>query len=165
MALTEKQKKFSEEYVIDLNATRAYKAAYSSCKKEETAAVNGSRLLRNTNVSAYTEELLEKLRSERVANAQEVMEYLTSVMRREKTENVVVTLNKETSTYVPDEHGTMRKQTKKEEVPQIVQIPAKLSDSNKAGELLGKRYRLFTDKVDITGAVPIIFTGEDDIEE
>ena len=74
-------------------------------------------------------------------------------------------MSKETSKYLPDENGTMRKQTVKEEVPEIVGIPAKLSDANKAAELLGKRYRLFTDKLDVTGAVPVMFAGEDDIEE
>lgn len=165
MALTEKQKIFADEYLIDLNATRAYKAAYQSVKKDEVAAVSGARLLRNVKVSAYIEEQLEKMRSERVADAREVMEYLTSVMRREKEEKVVVTLNKEVSKYIPDENGTMRKQTVKEEFPEIVGIPAKLSDANKAAELLGKRYRLFTDKLDVTGAVPVMFAGEDELEE
>ena len=165
MVLTEKQKIFADEYLIDLNATRAYKAAYKSCRKDTTAAVNGSNLLRNTKVSKYIEEQLEKLHSDRIADAQEVMEYLTSVMRRDKKEKVVVTLSKETSKYLPDENGTMRKQTVKEEVPEIVGIPAKLSDANKAAELLGKRYRLFTDKLDVTGAVPVMFAGEDNLEE
>lgn len=47
--LTPKQKLFADEYLIDLNATRAYKAAYKSCKKDETANVNGSKLLRLPN--------------------------------------------------------------------------------------------------------------------
>ena len=53
MALTPKQKIFADEYLIDLNATRAYKVAYPSCKKDEAAAVNGSKLLRNTKVAEY----------------------------------------------------------------------------------------------------------------
>lgn len=151
MALTEKQKRFADEYLIDLNATRAYRAAYPKVKKDETAAVNGVRLLRNANVSEYINEQLEKLHSERIADAQEVMEYLTAVMRREKKENVVVTISKEESKYAPDENGTMRKQTIKQDIPQMVEIPAKLSDANKAAELLGKRYGLYTDKLDVSG--------------
>ena len=46
--MTDAQKRFCDEYLIDLNATRAYKVAYSRCKKDETANVNGSKLLRNT---------------------------------------------------------------------------------------------------------------------
>ena len=85
---------------------------------------------------------------ELIADQDEVMKYLSSVMRREKTESVVVTLNTEKSTYVPDSNGTMRKQTIKEEIPQIVNIPARLSDANKAAELLGKAYGIYTDKVE-----------------
>ena len=100
-------------------------------------------------IKEYIEKQLAELHNEKTADAQEVLEYLTSVMRREHKENVVVTLSKETSTYVPDEKGTMRKQTVKEEIPQIVEIPTRVSDANKAAELLGKRYGLYTDKLDV----------------
>lgn len=59
MALTPKQKIFADEYLIDLNATRAYKVAYPSCKKDEAAAVNGSKLLRNTKVAEYIQERMK----------------------------------------------------------------------------------------------------------
>ena len=58
--MTEKQKIFAYEYLIDLNATRAYKAAYPSVKKEEAAAVNGSKLLRNTKVAVYLQERMQE---------------------------------------------------------------------------------------------------------
>ena len=48
--MTEKQKIFADEYLIDLNATRAYKVAYPAVKKDETAMANGSRMLRNAKV-------------------------------------------------------------------------------------------------------------------
>ena len=54
--MTNAQKRFCDEYLIDLNATRAYKVAYSRCKKDETANVNGSKLLRNTKVQEYISE-------------------------------------------------------------------------------------------------------------
>ncbi len=147
MKLTDKQLKFAHEYVIDCNATRAYKAAYPHIKSEAAARACAARLLTNANVRAYIDELLEKIKSEKVAEAQEVMEYLTSVMRREKCEHVVITLTTETSTYVPDEKGTMRKRTEKQEIEKIVEIPARLSDSNKAAELIGKHYAMFADKL------------------
>ena len=50
MALTPKQKIFADEYLIDLNATRAYKVAYPRVRNEETAAAAGARLLRNVKV-------------------------------------------------------------------------------------------------------------------
>ena len=54
--MTEKQKIFADEYLIDLNATRAYKVAYPRVKKDETAAQAGSRMLRNVKVAAYIEK-------------------------------------------------------------------------------------------------------------
>lgn len=56
MKLTEKQKIFVNEYLVDLNATRAYKVAYPNVKKDDTAAVNGNRLLRNAKVKEYLNE-------------------------------------------------------------------------------------------------------------
>ncbi|WP_147536087.1 terminase small subunit [Bacillus marasmi] len=57
--LTEKQKRFVDEYLIDLNATRAYKAAYPRVKNDETASVNGSRMLRNAKVEKYINERMK----------------------------------------------------------------------------------------------------------
>lgn len=57
--LTEKQKRFCEEYLIDLNATRAYKEAYPSVKREETAASAAARMLRNVKVAEHIRERME----------------------------------------------------------------------------------------------------------
>lgn len=160
--MTDKQKIFAYEYLVDLNATRAYQAAYPSVKKQETAAAAGARLLRNVKVAEYIEAALEAIRSKRIADVQEVMEYLTSVMRREKKESVVVTLSQEISEYVKDDNGTPRKQTKKIEIPQIVEIPAKLSDANKAAELLGKRFSLFSGDKDADRPIQITFVKASD---
>ena len=45
--MTDKQRKFCDEYLIDLNATRAYKLAYPNVKSESAATSGASRLLRN----------------------------------------------------------------------------------------------------------------------
>lgn len=148
--LNKKQQNFLLEYLgkTEPNATDAYiSAGYKA--RGSAARANASRLLSNDNIQKSMKEVQNILDSEKIAGVQEVMEYLTSVMRREKKENVVVTLSEETSKYVPDPKGTMRKQTEKKEIPQVVEIPAKLSDANKAAELLGRRYSLFTDKLDV----------------
>ncbi len=132
--LTDKQRIFANEYLVDLNATRAYKKAYSSCKKDETARVNGSKLLTNTNVKNYIDEQLKKIEDESIADATEVMKYLTKVMRNELTEEVVVVEGE-------GEGCSSAKLIKKD-------MSAK--DRNKAAELLGKRYRLFVDKIEQT---------------
>ena len=140
--MTEKQKIFADEYIICLNATRAYKKAYPNVKKDEVARANGSRLLTKANVKAYIDEQLKKLQSERVADQQEVMEYLTAVMRGKKTEPLLVL----------DGEG------KQKVVDAIPPVQAR----TKAAELLGKRYRLFTDKVELDATVEqVVF--EDDI--
>lgn len=160
--MTPKQQRFCDEYLIDLNATQAaIRAGYS----EKTAAVIATENLRKPNIKEYIEKRMAEKEKELIADQDEVMRYLTAVMRREKTESVVVTLDKEISTYVPDEEGKMRKQTVKEEVPEIVQIPAQLRDSNKAAELLGRAYGIYTDKVSAEITVPVMFAGEDDLQE
>lgn len=158
--MTEKQKIFADEYLIDLNGTRAYRAAYPNCKKNSSADASARKLLENPRIKEYINKRLDELKADRIADIQEVLEYLTSVMRREKKESVVVTVTKEVSEYVNGSDGKPRKQTKKEEVPQIVEIPAKLSDSNKAAELLGKRYSLFTDKINVDGIEGVVIVDD-----
>lgn len=143
--MTEKQKIFADEYIICLNATRAYKKAYPNVKKDEVARSNGSRLLTNANVKAYIDEQLERLQSERVADQQEVMEYLTAVMRGKKTEPLLVL----------DGEG------KQKVVDAIPPVQAR----TKAAELLGKRYRLFTDKQEVEVQGTVVFTNEDEISD
>lgn len=155
MALTAKQKRFCDEYLVDLNATQAaIRAGYS----RKTAYSIGVENLKKPEIKKYIEKRMAEKEKELIADQNEVMKYLSAVMRREKTESVVVTLSKEKSLYAPDANGTMRKQTVKEDIPQIVEIPARLSDANKAAELLGKAYGIYTDKVDMdaTEAVTII---------
>jgi phage terminase small subunit len=160
--LTAKQQRFCDEYLIDLNATQAaIRAGYS----EKTAAVIATENLRKPNIQEYIEKRMSEKEEELIAKQDEVLKYLTEVMRREKSEHVVVTLVEEKSYYALDEDGKMRKRTEKKEYPQIIKIPARLSDSNKAAELLGKRYSLFTDKVDVDGAVPVVITGGEELED
>lgn len=147
--LTANQQKFCDEYLIDCNAGRAYKVAYPNIKSDETARANGSRLLTNANVRKYIDEQLEKIHTEKTADAAEVMEYLTSVMRGESSSEVVVVegigegcSRAKTMDKAPDERERL-----------------------KAAELIGKRYGLFTDKVGIEGAVPIVIAGEENLND
>lgn len=153
--MTNKEQLFIDEYLTDMNQTRAYKAVYTKVKNDNVAAAAASRLLKKPGIQEYIDERLKKISDEKIAKTEEVMQYLTSVMRREKKECVVVTIMEEESTYVPDEKGTMRKQTIKKETPQIVEIPAKLSDANKAAELLGKVYGIFKENVSLEGDIGV----------
>ena len=135
MSLTEKQKAFCDYYIESLNATESYKRAYPSCKKDGTARTNSSKLLANANIKTYIEEKMEELQSKRIADATEVLEYLTKGMRQELEEEVVVTVN--TGDYTSE--------------PQIIKKKISIKDSNKCAELLGKRYGLCTEKLEING--------------
>lgn len=160
--LTAKQQRFCDEYLVDLNATQAaIRAGYS----EKTAYSQGQRLLKHVEVKAYIEKRMEEKDEELIATQDEVLKYLTAVMRREYAENVVVTVSEKKSFYEPDMNGVMRKVTEEKEEAQIVEIPARLSDANKAAELLGRRYGLFKDSVDLNGAIPVVISGADDLED
>ena len=133
--VTEKQKKFADEYIIDSNATRAYLAAYPAVKNSAVARAAGARLLAKVSVRAYIDERLEELHNERTATAQEVLEYLTSVLRGESKSEVVVV---EGAGDGYSEARTMLKNPDEK-------------DRLKAAELLGKRFGLYTDKMQISG--------------
>ena len=79
MALTPKQKIFADEYLIDLNATRAYRAAYPSVKKEQTAAQAGSRMLRNVKVAAYISERMEERKKRTEITQDRVLNELAAI--------------------------------------------------------------------------------------
>lgn len=144
MGMTEKQKRFADEYLIDLNGTRAYKVAYPNTKKDETAAANAARLIRNDKVKTYIDEQLEKIHNEKTADAQEVLEYLTAVMRNEQTEEVVVV------------EGTGDGCSE----ARVIKKDASIKDRVKAAELLGKRYSLFTDKMELATGDIVLKIGE-----
>ena len=147
--MTKKQKIFADEYLIDLNATRAYRVAYPSVKKDETARANASRLLTNANVKKYIDDRLEEIHNEKTADAREVMEYLTAVLRGESTSEEIVV---EGLGDGMSEARTMEKRPSEK-------------DRLKAAELLGKRFGLYTDKVEMDADMDLNITidyGEDD---
>src|SRR5690554_1783764 len=85
--LTEKQKQFCDFYIETLNATEAaLKAGYSS----RTARFIGSENLTKPHIQNYIDQRLKELESRRIADAKEVLEYLTAVMRGEEEETVIV---------------------------------------------------------------------------
>lgn len=130
MKLNAKQKRFSEEYLVDLNATQAaIRAGYS----EKTAYSMGQRLLKNVEVRSYIDARLEEIRSERTADAQEVLEYLTSVMRGEHKDEVL--------RFVGDG------------VQAPIDISVSARDRMKAAELIGKRYGMFNSPNESDGGV------------
>lgn len=144
--MTNKQKRFADEYLIDCNATQAaIRAGYS----EKTAKQVGQRLLTYADVKSYIDEQLQQLHSKTIATVEEVMEYLSSVLRGQSESEIVVVEG------VGDGCSSARTMTKSPDEKERL----------KAAELLGKRFGMFVDKVNVEGAVPVIISGEDKIED
>ena len=152
--LTPKQQRFADEYLIDLNATQAaIRAGYS----KKTADTMASRLLGNVKVAEYIAKMMESKQSDLIATQDEILQTLTRILRREEREHIVVTL-KSRKSYT-DENG--KRVTEENETAQLIEIPTKVSDVNRAAELLGKRYGLFTDKVDLSGGALTVVVEHD----
>lgn len=144
--MTDRQKRFCDEYLIDCNATQAaIRAGYSS----KVARVTAAKLLTNANIKSYIDEQLDRLHTEKVADAQEVLEYLTAVLRGKSSSEIVVV----------EGCGEGVSEARR------VQKAPDEKDRLKAAELLGKRYRLFTDKLDVDGGVSVVIKGESELEE
>lgn len=88
--MTEKQRLFADEYLKDLNGTRAYKTIYTTIKNDNVAAVRANTLLKQKDISDYISKRLEEIHNENTADIQEVMEYLTSVLRGESASSVLM---------------------------------------------------------------------------
>ena len=146
MKLTEKQRKFCDLYLKLDNATEAARQAGYSAKYTNT---NVSKLLQNTTIKNYIDKQLEKLRSARIADVTEIMEHISSSMRGEIKEEVVVT------------EGTGDGTSE----ARIIKKQIRAKDRLKAAELLGKRYGLFTEKLNVSEAIPVVIVGEDDLDE
>lgn len=146
MALTAKQRRFCDEYLIDLNATQAaIRAGYS----KKTARKIGQENLTKPDIKDYLDRRMAEKESTLIADQDEILKYFTSVMRGESLSEIVVVEG------VGDGCSQARK---------IMKAPDE-KERLKAAEQLGKRYGLFRDSVNVTGAVPVIFMGEDDLEE
>lgn len=136
-----KQRRFAEEYLKDLNATQAaIRAGYS----ERTAYSQGQRLLKHVEIKNAIKEVRESIQDGNIATIKDIEEFLSMSMNGEIDEEIIITVGL-------GEGLSEAKRLRKE-------ISAK--DRLKAAELLGKRYGLYTDKVDMTQALTIVF--EDD---
>ena len=140
--LTLKQRRFADEYIISGNATEAaIKAGYA---KRSAQQVGSENLLKPV-IKSYIDKRLEELKSEKVADQQEVLEFLTSVMRGEKTEQTLCSIG---------ELGQ-----------EVIDIDVGAKDRIKAAELIGKRHRLWTDKVEAEVNGTVVFANEADIPD
>jgi phage terminase small subunit len=134
--LTEKQKRFADYYIESGNAEEAAKRAGYNARG------NTTKLLQNTTIRVYIDKTMASKDNERIADQNEVLEFLTNVMRGKVIENVPILVGNGMQELV-------------ENIP-AVQV------REKAAELLGKRYMLWTDKHQIEGTLGV--TIMDDIK-
>lgn len=116
--MTELQKMFCLEYIKTLNATKAYRAVYKNVTKDSSASCNASKLLSKPEIKAYIDGELSKIRSDKIADAEEVMEYLTAVMRGE-IEMPPRERNK-AAELICKRHGLLTENINVQETPNIV---------------------------------------------
>lgn len=135
--LTPKQQKFADYYVESGNATEAaIKAGYSKRTAKEIGAQNLTKL----HVSEYIEARMKELQSERIADATEVLETLTAVLRGQKKGVALVGIGKGAQS--------------------VEEVEPTVAEKIRAAELLGKRYKLFTDKVETDGTTRVVIVDD-----
>ena len=138
--MTAKQKLFCDEYLIDLNATQAaIRAGYS----EKTAYRTGADNLKKPQIKNYIAARMAEKESQLIADQDEVLQYLTAVLRGKSKASVLA--REETGAEI------------------VIQKPPDEKERLKAAELLGKRYGLYTEGVNLTGAAKVVIV--DDLEE
>lgn len=160
--MTNAQKIFCDEYLIDLNATKAYKVAYPNCKKEETAKSAGSRLLTNVNVQTYIAEKMKEREQRTEVTQDMVINELAKIafsdirelyndsggLKNIKTlDNNIAGAISSLETFEEYEgRGDEREKTGDTQ-------KVKLLDKTKALELLGKHLGMFKEKIEHSGNI------------
>ena len=148
--MTEKQKIFADEYLIDLNATRAYRVAYPSVKKDETAASAAARMLRNVKVAKYITERREERQRRTEITQDMVLQELAAIAFARVTDYVSVMGGmaqvKDTDQLSDSQIAAIAgiKETQNG-------IEVKLGSKEKTLELLGRHLGMWNDKLDVAG--------------
>lgn len=144
--MIKRMKDFADFY---LETGNIYQSAIKAGYSENYAKTNASKLLEKDSVKTYIDEKLAEIQSQRIATVTEVMEYLTKGMRQELEEEVVVVEG------CGDGCSDAR----------IIKKKIGIKDSNKCAEMLAKRFGLLTDKIGIEGVVPVVISGDDELED
>ena len=162
--LTQKQKIFCDEYLIDLNATRAYKAAYTN----ETAAAAGARLLRNVKVESYInqkmkerekrteitqDKVLRELAKIGTAKLSDYLEYKTAKSIIEYDEDGEPVIDYRPIIDVLDSKEVDTSAIQEVSISKDGTFKFKLYDKQKALELIGRHLGMFNDKLELQGKV------------
>ena len=144
--MNEKQKIFVREYLKDFNGTRAYKVAYKSCKKDETARVNASRLLSNANIQQAIQEQSNKQLEEIDVDVSYIIRNIKEVTERCMQKKPVMYFDKvdkewkQETALVEKEDGSLQEEG-------VWKFES--SSALKGLELLGKYKAIFSENVNL----------------
>ncbi|ANU47748.1 terminase small subunit [Enterocloster clostridioformis] len=174
MALTPKQKIFADEYLIDLNATRAYKVAYPKVKKDNVAKAAGSRLLTNVNVATYIDERMKEREKRTEITQDMVLKELAKLgffdIRKLFDSNGkpvdISMLDDDTAACIAGLEVVDYFEGAGEDREFAGYVKKyKLSDKLKALEMLGRHLGMFKDKLELSGGLDTEKTKLDDLLE
>lgn len=146
--LNVKQEAFCLHYAKTGNATESYKKAGYAAKTAKAIYANANRLLKNDKVQARLQELADEMKSEKIADIREIHEYLTSVIRGETSDDVVVTEG------CGDGISEAR----------VVEVRTNNAARIKAATELAKMKGAYDNKLQLEVIVPV-FGGDDDLED
>ena len=149
--LTPKQKAFADEYLVDLNATRAYKAVYKNIKSENTAVVNGSKLLRNTKVANYLQLKMDERAKATQITAERTLRAINNLAEASITDVVTLTTEEDGTIKMQIADFAKLPENIKKAIQSIKQgkdgtIEIKMHDKLKALELQAKHLGMFNEK-------------------
>lgn len=162
--LTEKQQRFVDEYLIDLNATQAaIRAGYSAKTAQEQGSQNLSKLMVQ---QAIAEQMAERSRRTGVNQDRVVLELARIAFV--KITDIVDSEGKIKSTATDDDLAcieSVKYKGSESETSSSVEREMKLSSKLKALELLGKHLGMWNDKLDVNVSIPVVISGEDALED
>lgn len=146
--MTEKQKIFADEYLIDLNATRAYRKAYPNCKKDSSADAAARKLLGNTRIQKYISDRMEERQKRTEVTQDRVLQELAYIAFARVTDYATV---RDDVVKIKNTDELTEEQIRA--ISGIKEgkfgIELKLNDKEKALELLGRHLGMWNDKLDI----------------
>lgn len=144
-----KHERFCQEYAKRPNAVQAYRNAGYSAKNDDIAASNASRLIGNEKIKARIRELNDEIYSENIMSAAEMQATLSEIARGETTEEVVTTV------------GTGNGYSE----AVVMQKRSSNADRVRAMNLLAKMRGELDHKVTVTGAIPVVISGGEELED
>mgnify|MGYP003262716988 FL=1 len=163
--MTKKQKRFVEEYLIDLNATQAaIRAGYSPDTAQQMGSENLSKPViknaidkviaeRSRRTGINQDRVIQEIAKLAFLNPIDVIDMDEATIKGEANRDDTACIASVKVKVIPGEDGN------------ITEREVKTYDKLKALELLGKHLGMFTDKLKMEGNVPVVIMGDDQLED